>query len=88
MYNALVYYEMNYYRNSIISMHEKCRNCTKEEKLRDQLLQMIEKENQLTVEIIRCIKREFMAKLEPYCAQYQVSRPLGPVLFGVRVSGT
>lgn len=70
---ALTYYEETYYRSSIDRLQEKIRaNNKADEKLRDQLLQMIEKDNQITCDIVKNIKKEFAAKLEPYCIQYQV----------------
>ncbi len=71
-YNALVYYEENFYRNSIVKLQDKLRNNKPDEKLRDQLLQTIEKDNQITIDILRIVKKEFFSRLEPYCNQFQV----------------
>ncbi len=54
-------------------MQEKIRSSKPDEKLRDQLLQMIEKDNQITIDIVKNVKKEFATKLEPYCLQYHVS---------------
>ena len=37
------------------------------------LLQIIEKDNQNTVEIIKFVKKDFLSKLEPFCNQYQTT---------------
>jgi hypothetical protein len=68
----LKYFEEHYYRSTITKLQDKLRNTKVDEKLRDQLLQMIEKENQITFDIIKNIKNDFNSKLEPYCSQYQV----------------
>ena len=72
MFNALLYYEENYYRKSILKLQEKLRSNKPDEKLRDQLLQSIERDNQLTIDLIKYVKHEFQSQLEPYCTQYQV----------------
>jgi hypothetical protein len=72
VFNALLYYEENYYRKSIVKLQEKLRSNKPDEKLRDQLLQSIERDNQLTIDLIKYVKHEFQSHLEPYCAQYQV----------------
>lgn len=72
MFNALLFYEENYYRKSIIKLQEKLRSNKPDEKLRDQLLQSIERDNQLTIDLIKYVKHEFQSQLEPYCTQYQV----------------
>jgi hypothetical protein len=72
VFNALLYYEENYYRKSIVKLQEKLRSNKPDEKLRDQLLQSIERDNQLTIDLIKYVKHEFQSQLEPYCAQYQV----------------
>lgn len=69
----MVFYEENYYRNSILKLQDKLRSNKPDEKLREQFLQMIEKDNQITVDIIRYVKKDFFSKLEPYCNQYQVN---------------
>ncbi len=54
-------------------LHEKLRNNNKtDEKLKEQLLQILQKDNQLTIDIIKYVKKDYQSKLEPYCNQYQV----------------
>lgn len=72
VYNALVFYEENYYRASVIRLQEKLRNSKPDEKLRDQLIQSIEKDNQMTIDIIKHVQKDYITKLEPYLNQYQV----------------
>lgn len=72
VYNALVFYEENYYRASILRLQEKLRTSKPDEKLRDQLIQMIERDNQITIDILKHVKKEYITKLEPYLIQYQV----------------
>ena len=70
-----MFYEENYYRNSIMRLHEKLRNNNKtDEKLKEQLLQILQKDNQLTIDIIKYVKKDYQSKLEPYCNQYQVKK--------------
>lgn len=70
----MVYYEENYYRNSIVKLQEKLRNTSKtDEKLKDQLLLLIQKENQTTVDIIKYVRKDYMNRLEPFCAQLHTS---------------
>ena len=72
-FNALLYYEEAFYRQSVGKLQEKLRATNKtDEKLRDQLLQAVERDNQTTIEIIRHVKRELLALLDPYCKQFQV----------------
>lgn len=72
VYNALVFYEESYYRASIVRLQEKLRNSKPDEKLRDQLIQSIEKDNQMTIDIIKHVQKDYITKLEPYLNQYQV----------------
>jgi len=72
VFNALLFYEENYYRKSNVKLQEKLHSNKPDEKLRDQLLQSIERDNQLTIDLIKYVKREFQSQLEPYCTQYQV----------------
>ena len=54
-------------------LHEKLRNNNKtDEKLKEQLLQVLQKDNQLTIDIIKYVKKDYQSKLEPYCNQFQV----------------
>ena len=55
-----------------MKLQDKLRHSKPDDKLRDQLLQLIEKDNQSTVEIIKYVKKDFLSKLEPFCNQYQV----------------
>jgi hypothetical protein len=72
-YNALLYYEEAFYRQSVAKLQEKLRATNKsDEKLRDQLLQAVERDNHATIEIVRHVRRDFLALLDPYCKQYQV----------------
>ena len=69
----MVFYEEKFYRNNIIKLQEKLRSTNKtDEKLKEQLMQIIQRDNQITVDIIKYIKKDYMNKLEPYCNQYQV----------------
>jgi len=69
-----VFYEENYYRASIIKLQEKLRNTSKtDEKLKEQLMQLIQKDNQTTTDIIKYLKKDYATKLEPYCQQFQTS---------------
>ncbi len=72
IYNALVFYEEKYYRNSIIRLQDKLKSNKTDEKLKEHFLQLIEKENQTTVDIIKSIRRDYFSKLEPFCQQFQV----------------
>ena len=82
IYNTLVFYEENVYRTSIVKLQDKLRTSKPtDEKLREQLLQLIEKDNQSTVDIIKYVKKDFHSKLEPYCNQYQVNFFLSRVLY-------
>jgi hypothetical protein len=73
IYNCLSYYEENFYKQSIIKLQDKLRTNKPDEKLRDQLNQMVEKDNSITIDIIRHVKKDYLNKLEPYLNQYQVS---------------
>lgn len=72
IYSCLSYYEENYYKQSIVKLQDKLRTSKLDEKCREQLNQMIERENSITVEIIRHVKKDYLSKLEPYLNQYQV----------------
>lgn len=71
IYNALMIYEENYYKNSLIKLQDKMRSSKLDEKARDQFLQSIERDNQITLDIINAMKTQYLNKLQPYCAQYQ-----------------
>ena len=68
----MIFYDENFYKNSVVKLQEKLRNNKPDEKLREQLLQTIEKDNQITIDILRFVRKEFLSRLEPYCTQYQV----------------
>jgi hypothetical protein len=69
----MVFYEENFYRNSILRLQEKMRNTNKtDEKLKEQLMQIIQKDNQITLDVIKYVKKDYMNKLEPFCSQFQV----------------
>jgi len=69
-----VFYEENYYRASIIKLQEKLRNTNKtDEKLKEQLMQLIHKDNQITVDIIKYLKKDYVSRLEPYCQRFNTS---------------
>ena len=68
----MIFYEESYYRASIIRLQEKLRNSKPDEKLRDHLIQSIEKDNQMTIDIIKHVQKDYITKLEPYLNQYQV----------------
>ena len=72
IYNALVYYEEKFYRNSLIRLQDKLKGIKTDEKLKENFLQIAEKENQTTIDIIKAVKRDFFSKLEPFCNQFQV----------------
>lgn len=73
IYNALVYYEEKYYRNSIMKLQDKLKSSKTDEKLKEHFLQIIERENQTTVDIIKSIQRDYYSKLEPFCNQFQTT---------------
>jgi hypothetical protein len=68
----LNYYEENYYRGFILKFQDKLRNNKLDEKFRDQFLQSIEKDNQVTIDIINSIKTIYSNKLQQFCMQFQV----------------
>ena len=37
------------------------------------MMQMIQRDNQTTVDIIKYVKKDYMNKLEPYCNQFQTT---------------
>ena len=64
---------MNFYKRSISKLHEKMRNSKSDDKFKETLLNSIEKENAITIEIIRYIKNQYLELLETYCKTYQAS---------------
>lgn len=74
IYSCLSFYEENVYKQAVVKLQDKLRTSKPDEKFRDQLIQMIERDNSITVEIIRQVKKEYLAKLEPYLNQYQVKQ--------------
>lgn len=69
----MVFYEENFYRSSIVRLQEKLRNTNKtDEKLKEQLMQLIQKDNQTTLDVIKYVRKDYMNKLEPFCSQFQV----------------
>lgn len=72
IYSCLCFYEENFYKQSIVKLQDKLRPNKGDEKFRDQLIQVIERDNSTTVEIIRHVKKDYLTKLEPYLNQYQV----------------
>lgn len=74
IYSCLSFYEENFYKQSILKLQDKLRTSKPDEKFRDQLIQIIERDNLITVEIIRQVKKDYLSKLEPYLNQYQVKK--------------
>lgn len=73
----MVFYEENFYRSSIVRLQEKLRNTNKtDEKLKEQLMQLIQKDNQTTLDVIKYVRKDYMNKLEPFCSQFQVCRSI------------
>jgi hypothetical protein len=70
--HALAYFEDVYYKASIAKLQDKVRSSKPDEKLRDQLLAMIEKDNQIIIDLMKNVRKDYNARLEPYCIQYQV----------------
>ncbi len=58
----------------MVKVQEKIRNNNKiDDKTRDQFLQSIEKDNQITIDIINSVKNAYMNKLQHFCVQFQVN---------------
>lgn len=72
IYNALVYFEDNFYKLMVNKIFDKFRGSKPDDKLRDQLLQWIERDNQVVCEIVKLVRKEYAAKVEPYCKQYMI----------------
>lgn len=72
IYNGLIFYEENFYKSSVLKIQDKIKSSKPDEKMRDHLLQIVERDNQITLDIINQIRRDFISKLEPYLTQYQV----------------
>lgn len=68
IYVFLVHYEENFYKQSILKLQDKFRGSKQDENK----YRLIERENSITVEIIRHVKKDYFTKLEPYLNQYQV----------------
>ena len=58
----------------MVKVQDKIRNNNKiDDKIRDQFLQSIEKDNQITIDIINGVKNTYLNKLQHFCNQFQVS---------------
>ena len=57
----------------MLKFQEKMRpNYKLDDKFRDQFLQSLEKDNQITIDIINVVKSMYLNKLQHYCVQFQV----------------
>lgn len=78
IYVFLLHYEEKFYKQSILKLQDKFRGSKQDENK----YRLIERENTITIEIIRHVKKDYFTKLEPYLSQYQVKiKPIYLILF-------